>query len=99
MMRYWKTGNEIYIGDQFGDAIELTEEEYNALFLENTIKTQREKRDSLLKEVVDSINPMRWELLTNEQKQAWRYYRQALLDVPQQEGFPNDIAWPEPPGN
>lgn len=25
-------------------------------------------------------------------------YRQALRDVPTQEGFPNDIVWPELPG-
>ena len=27
-MKYWKTGEYAYIGDPFGDAIELTEEEY-----------------------------------------------------------------------
>lgn len=31
-------------------------------------------------------------------KPAWATYRQALRDVPQQAGFPNDITWPtEPP--
>jgi hypothetical protein len=57
----------------------------------------REKRDNLLKEVVDSVNPMRWEALSELQKDSWRAYRQALLDVPQQEGFPNNIVWPEAP--
>jgi len=57
----------------------------------------RARRDTLLKEVVDSVNPMRWEALTDIQKDAWRAYRQALLDVPQQEGFPNNIVWPEVP--
>ncbi len=27
-MKYWKTGEYAYIGDPFGDAVELTEEEY-----------------------------------------------------------------------
>ena len=27
----------------------------------------------------------------------WAEYRQALLDVPQQEGFPFDVTWPVPP--
>ena len=27
----------------------------------------------------------------------WKAYRQALRDVPQQAGFPNDIEWPEKP--
>ncbi len=57
----------------------------------------RDRRDTLLKEVVDTINPMRWEALTAPEKDAWRAYRQALLDVPQQECFPNNITWPEAP--
>ena len=60
-------------------------------------KQARAHRNALLKEVVDAVNPMRWEALTDTQKDAWRAYRQALLDVPQQEGFPNNITWPEAP--
>lgn len=30
-------------------------------------------------------------------QQAYREYRQALRDVPEQEGFPYDIQWPEEP--
>ena len=32
--------------------------------------------------------------LTAEQKQAWAEYRQALRDVPEQAGFPENVAWP-----
>ena len=28
---------------------------------------------------------------------AWAAYRQALRDIPQQAGFPRDVAWPEKP--
>jgi hypothetical protein len=28
---------------------------------------------------------------------AWATYRQALRDVPQQAGFPDNITWPEEP--
>lgn len=28
---------------------------------------------------------------------AWQDYRQILRDVPQQAGFPTNVAWPEPP--
>lgn len=28
---------------------------------------------------------------------AWAIYRQALRDLPQQEGFPTDITWPQQP--
>lgn len=27
----------------------------------------------------------------------WQPYRQALRDVPQQDGFPHDVTWPDPP--
>jgi len=27
----------------------------------------------------------------------WRTYRQALRDVPEQSGFPNDVTWPTKP--
>lgn len=30
---------------------------------------------------------------------AWAAYRQALRDVPQQEGFPETIEWPQMPEN
>lgn len=29
---------------------------------------------------------------------AWASYRQALRDVPQQAGFPDDVVWPTKPG-
>ena len=30
-------------------------------------------------------------------KAAWATYRQALRDIPQQEGFPDNIIWPTQP--
>lgn len=30
-------------------------------------------------------------------REAYRAYRQALRDIPQQEGFPENISWPELP--
>jgi len=35
--------------------------------------------------------------LTAEQLASWVAYRQALRDVPEQEGFPNEINWPTKP--
>lgn len=34
---------------------------------------------------------------SSEQKQLWRAYRQALRDLPQQSGDPENITWPEAP--
>ncbi len=40
-----------------------------------------------------------WTQLADAQvdKQAWAIYRQALRDVPSQDGFPDTIVWPEKP--
>lgn len=35
--------------------------------------------------------------IDEDSKAAYRAYRQALRDVPEQEGFPRDIVWPELP--
>lgn len=53
----------------------------------------RKERDKLLAgsdwtQVVDVS-------LTAEEKEMWRVYRQALRDVPQQEGFPYEAIWPK----
>jgi hypothetical protein len=65
---------------------------------EELANIERLQRDALLSEV-DSIvgNPLRWASFSQAQQQAWSNYRQALLDVPQQAGFPNTINWPTKP--
>lgn len=35
--------------------------------------------------------------LTVEKLAEWSIYRQALRDIPAQEGFPNEIVWPTQP--
>lgn len=55
-------------------------------------------RDKILKLRVDSINAVRWHTMTDSEKTAWVNYRQALLDLPDQEGFPGTIEWPQWPG-
>jgi hypothetical protein len=32
-------------------------------------------------------------------KQAWALYRQALRDIPEQSGFPENVVWPTSPDN
>ena len=53
-------------------------------------------RNSLLKDV-DKINPVWYNSLTTEQQTEIAAYRQALLDVPQQSGWPTTIEWPTRP--
>ena len=55
------------------------------------------KRNRILLETVDRVNGIRWEAMTGDQKEAWREYRQALLDIPEQEGYPDTVVWPEMP--
>jgi hypothetical protein len=69
--------------------IEITEEEL--------IKIQRTKRNKMLVFNVDRINAVRWNSMTQEQRDAWTQYRQDLLDVPSQPGFPRNIIWPTKP--
>lgn len=57
----------------------------------------RQRRNKYLGMYVDSINIIRWESLTEQKKQELKDYRQELLDVPQQLGFPTNIDWPTPP--
>ena len=57
----------------------------------------RAKRDRLLAESdwTDTLSAKT--RLGDALYNAWQDYRQILRDVPQQAGFPQNIAWPEPP--
>jgi hypothetical protein len=59
----------------------------------------RYDRDNRLKSHVDPIvsNPLRWASMSSEKQGEWMTYRQALLDVPQQAGFPHNVVWPIKP--
>lgn len=60
---------------------------------------ERARRDNKLVKYVDPIatNNLRWNALSSEAQAAWTAYRQALLDVPQQPGFPSTVTWPTKP--
>ena len=59
----------------------------------------RAKRDGLLFYFDTELyrNQFYWESLTQEQRDERLAYRQALLDVPEQEGFPHTVVWPDFP--
>lgn len=72
----------------------MTEEEkskYLEKRLQEKIYEKREERDNLLAKVVDPVvtNPLRWEGLSEAEKSKYRAYRLYLLDIPQQEEFPD----------
>ena len=63
-----------------------------------TAQDVRNERDSKLQSEVDVIagNALRWADLSSDKQAEWATYRTALLDVPQQSGFP-DVTWPTAP--
>ena len=53
-------------------------------------------RDNILQYEVDPyvMNMMRWGELSDEMQEKVKTYRERLLEVPQQDGFPHDVKWP-----
>ena len=82
------------IGDDFTAYVPPTQAELDAA----EAASVRADRDFRLVEV-DAIagNALRWASLDADTQADWATYRQALLDVPQQSGFPHDITWPTKP--
>ena len=82
------------IGTDFAAYVPPTQAELDAALAAEV----RADRDERLTEV-DAIagNALRWSELDAETQAAWAAYRQALLDVPQQAGFPNTVTWPTKP--
>ena len=82
------------IGTDFAAYVAPTAEELAA-----TAAAQvRSQRDQLLLEVDAFVgNPLRWAALSSDKQAEWATYRTALLDVPQQAGFPDTITWPTAP--
>jgi hypothetical protein len=68
------------------------------LTTEEKAEIVRSERARLLLVLDQTVgNPLRWAGFTDAQKNALATYRQELLDVPQQIGFPNTVTWPEMP--
>jgi hypothetical protein len=82
------------IGTDFAAYVPPTQEELDAALAAEV----RADRDALLLEV-DAVagNALRWAELDSTEQAAWSTYRQALLDVPQQDGFPHTVTWPVKP--
>jgi 5-methylthioribose kinase len=74
---------------------------YNAdgseMTTEQIADNYRQRRNKFLTIHVDTINAVRWSTFTDEQKLAWQQYREDLLNLPQQEGFPENVVFPTKP--
>jgi hypothetical protein len=64
---------------------------------EEWCEKQRNRRDKYLAIHIDTINAVRWNTFTQEEKNLWIEYRQSLLNIPQQSEFPRSITWPTKP--
>ncbi len=72
-------------------AVMPSREEFDAMAAVILAEDVRLERDRLLRE-------SDWASLPDvPASEAWLAYRQALRDVPQQSGFPDDVDWPTPP--
>jgi len=80
------------IGSDFSAYVAPTQEELDAA----TAASVRAERDRRLVADVDPIvsNPLRWSAMSEQEQADMSAFRMALLDVPQQAGFPNTISWP-----
>ena len=64
---------------------------------EQIIFKTRRKRNNLLKQ--SDIYMLPDFPITELKRQEWVTYRQALRDITQQEGYPNNLVWPNKPSN
>jgi len=64
---------------------------------EDDMRDLRAQRDKRLSAHVDTMNPIRWETMTEAQRKAWRDYRQALLNLPETATDPRNPVWPARP--
>ena len=87
------------IGPVFTDNEEATAAEQEAAYVQRIddeqatrVRADRDKRltDTDWTQLIDSP-------FSNDTNGVWQAYRQALRDVPAQEGFPHDVIWPEAP--
>jgi len=80
------------IGTDFAAYVPPTQAELDAALAAEV----RAERDVKLSSEVDIIvgNPLRW---AEVDQVAWATYRQSLLAVPDQIGFPHDVVWPTKP--
>jgi hypothetical protein len=56
-----------------------------------------EKRNQFLASGPDRVNPMWWASMSTEEQAEVSEYRQALLNITDQAGYPLQIDWPPPP--
>jgi len=85
---WYECGDDIIIGDLLVDGVVIPKN--------SRADWERIERSIRLERDVDPIagNALRWADLSAEEQLHLANYRQALLDITEQEGFPENIIWP-----
>ena len=88
-------GKDIFSRIHSGMAGEVAE--YTPPSFETQAEIVREERNARLRKFDVELyrNEFYWNSLTQEQRNERLAYRQSLLDIPQQEGFPYTVVWPD----
>lgn len=100
-IRFWENGVVRNANEQeAAEAIRLSSE-YESKIPERKAKSIREERDVKLMEsdwvVVKAVDQNAQDGLGIQIPQVWLDYRQALRDIPDQDGFPLNVIWPTKP--
>lgn len=75
--------------------INQPKKEFVELKTRNVEREVRDKRTSLL--FSTDVYMLQDYPISEEDRELIREYRQALRDIPQQEGFPENVVWPDKP--
>ena len=70
--------------------------EWNSYVKEHKLQNLRQERDNILSQT-DKYAILDWPHPSEEVKQAWLDYRQALRDLPANTTDPENPVWPTPP--
>jgi len=79
-------------------SLEELEQKWQEILLEKPMKLLRQERDKRLAETDKYTSIPDWPHPTEEAKQAWLDYRQALRDLPSNTTNPDKPKWPFKPG-
>ena len=83
-----------------GELREATQEEVSVYEAERQSLEYLEQEKSYIRELrTKLLSETDWTQVPDApvDQTAWRTYRQALRDIPSQEGFPTNIVWPIKP--
>lgn len=88
-----------------GVVVALTQQEEEELirneedYIAEAPMRARSQREEILVNEVDPVvsNALRWNDMTDAKRTEWTNYRQALLDIENLEGYPDNITWPTKP--